>query len=238
MRLVLFLSSLWTSPRDLFRWLLFELGAGYYTEKLATGPEAALRVEFADFLSPPPGARVLDVGCGPGHLARLLARRGCRVTAVDRGWRLLRIARRWTACDPQTASLSIEFRRAPGESLPFPDNSFDLAIATTVIYFVAHPQAVLREMVRVTRPGGIVATLDPHASMDRRSVREYCQRRHFSPADTRKLLAWAIASERCLRFEEGELRAMLSAAGLQSLILERRMAGLVWFARGSKPRPR
>ncbi|MBI1749611.1 MAG: methyltransferase domain-containing protein [Acidobacteria bacterium] len=229
------MSPLWNSPRDWFRWLLFEIGAGYYTEKLATGPEAELRAEFAEFLAPPCGARVLDVGCGPGHLARLLARRGCRVTGVDRGRRLLRLARRWAAQDPEAAARSIEFHRAPAERLPFSGGVFDLTLATTVVYFVAQPAAVLREMVRVTRPGGTVATLDPHASMNRRSVRDFCERRHLGPQDTRKLIAWAIASERCLRFEAHELRALLVAAGLEAIELDRRMAGLVWFARARKP---
>lgn len=229
------MSPLWNSPRDWFRWILFEIGAGYYTEKLASGPEAELRAEFAEWLSPAAGARVLDVGCGPGHLARLFAHRGCCVTGVDRGRRLLRFARRWPSLQTAGAAHSIQFHRAPAERLPFPDNSFDLVTATTVVYFVAKPAVVLREMVRVTRPGGIVATLDPHASMDRRSVRDYCERRRLGPQDTRKLLAWAIASERCLRFEAHELRALFAAAGLASIELERRMAGLVWFARGRKP---
>ena len=229
------MSPLWNSPRDWFRWFLFEIGAGYYTEKLASGPEAELRAEFAEWLSPAAGARVLDVGCGPGHLARLFAKRGCSVTGVDRGRRLLRLARRWAAQDPETDARSIEFHRASAECLPYADDTFDLVTATTVVYFVAKPAAVLREMVRVARPGGIVATLDPHASMDRRSVLDYCERRRLGPQDTRKLLTWSIASERCLRFEEHELRALLADAGLASIELERRMAGLVWFARGRKP---
>ncbi len=229
------MSPLWNSPRDWFRWFLFEIGAGYYTEKLATGPEAELRTEFADWLAPSAGTRVLDVGCGPGHLARYLARRGCRVTGVDRGRRLLRQARRWAARDAEAAAHPIEFHRAPGERLPFSEDSFDLTAATTVIYFVAQPSAVLGEMVRVTRPGGTIAMLDPHSSMDRRSVREYCERRRLGPQDTRKLLTWAIASERCLRFEEHEIRALLAGAGVESIELERRMGGLVWFARARKP---
>jgi ubiquinone/menaquinone biosynthesis C-methylase UbiE len=154
---------------------------------------------------------------------------------VDRGRGLLRRARRWAAGDPAAAAPAIEFLRSPAERLPFPDDSFNLVTATTVIYFVAQPAAVLREMVRVTRPGGIVATLDPHASLNRRTVRDYCERQHLNAQDTRKLLTWAIASERCLRFEEDELRALLAAAGLVSIELERRMSGLVWFARARKP---
>lgn len=225
----------WNSPRDWFRWFLFEIGAGYYTEKLAAGPEAELRAEFAEWLSPRSDARVLDVGCGPGHLAREFARRGCRVSGVDRGRNLLRRARRLAAQDPEAAARSIQFHVAPAERLPFPENLFDLTTATTVIYFVAQPAAVLREMVRVTRPGGMVATLDPHASLDRRSMRDYCERRRLNRQDTRKLLTWAIASEQCLRFEESELRSLLAAAGLESSELERRMEGQVWFARARKP---
>lgn len=229
------MSPLWNSPRDWFRWFLFELGAGYYTDKLASGPEAQLRIEFADWLVPAAGARVLDVGCGPGHLAREMARRGCCVTGVDRGRRLLRLARTWTAQDSNAAVRAIQFLRAPGERLPFADDSFDLVTATTVIYFVAKPADVLREMVRVTRPGGVVATLDPHASLDRRTMRDYCERRRLNRQDTRKLLTWAIASEQCLRFEERELRELLGAASLVAIEMERRLGGLVWFARGRKP---
>ncbi len=216
------------------KWLLFEIGAGYYTRKLATGPEADLRPEFADFLSPPPGSRVLDVGCGPGHLARWLARRGCQVTGADRGWRLLRLARRLAARE----SLPIHFERAPAERLPFADASFDLALATTVVYWVERPEAVVREMVRVTRPGGRVATLDPHAAMGVASVRSYCESRGLNRQDTGKLVAWARASERSRRFTEDALRGLLAGAGLTELVLERRMGGLVWFARGAVPAKR
>ncbi len=220
------------SPRDWAKWLLFELGAGYYARKLATGPEADLRREFADFLAPPAGTQVLDVGCGPGHLARWLARRGCHVTAVDRGWRLIRIARRLAARE----GIGIRFKRAPGERLPFPDGAFDLALATTVIYWAERPAAILREMVRVTRPGGVVATLDPHASMNVNSVRAYAASRRLDRRDARKLVAWARASEHSLRFGEEELRQLLLGAGLTDLHLERRMGGLAWFARGTVPR--
>lgn len=218
-----------SSPRDWLKWLLFELGAGYYARKLATGPEADLRREFIEFVVPAPAACVLDVGCGPGHLARWLARRGCQVTGVDRGWRLIRIARRLAAREGVS---SVRFERAPGERLPFADAAFDLTVATTVIYWVERPDAVLREMVRVTRTGGRVATLDPHASMSVASVRAYCESRRLNRQDTRKLAAWAHASERSRRFTEGELRSLLAGVGLTELHLERRMGGLVWFARG------
>ena len=220
--------------RDWLKWLLFELGAGYYTRKLAAGPEAELRREFAEFLSPPAGTRVLDVGCGPGHLARWLAQRGCQVTGVDRSWRLVRIARRLAARE----GLPVRFERGSGEQLPFADAAFDLTLATTVIYWVERPEAVLRQMVRVTRAGGTVASLDPHAAMSVSSVEAYCRSKGLTGQDARKLVAWARASEHSLRFTEEELRRLLTGAGLAELRLERRMGGLVWFARGTVPAQR
>lgn len=222
--------ALRTALRDLGKWLLFELGAGYYTRKLASGPEADLRSDFLLFLAPAPGTRVLDVGCGPGHLARELARRGCQVTATDRGVRLIRIARSLA----RREKVSVQFERVPGARQPFPDGAFDLVLATTVLYWVERPEAVLAEMVRLTRPGGTVATLDPHASMSVAAIRDYCSRHALHPRDARKLITWAQASERSIRRDEASLRGFLAAAGLTSLVLERRLDGMVWFARGSK----
>lgn len=174
---------------------------------------------------------MLDVGCGPGHLARELARRGCQVTGVDRGWRLIRLARRLAVRE----GVQVCFEHAPAERLPFPESAFDLTLATTVIYWVERPAAVLREMLRVTRADGSIATLDPHARMSVASVKAYSRSRGLNRQDTRKLVAWARASEHSHRFTEQALRRLLAGAGLAELHLERRMGGLVWFARGRVP---
>jgi SAM-dependent methyltransferase len=51
----------------------------------------------------------------------------------------------------------LEIQHAPAESLPFPDAAFDASLAQLVVHFMADPVAGLREMGRVTRPGGVVA---------------------------------------------------------------------------------
>jgi ubiquinone/menaquinone biosynthesis C-methylase UbiE len=225
------------SAGDYLKWLLFEFGAGYYARKLASGPEADLRADFAEFLLHSIRHRtgapltVLDVGCGPGHLARLLAKKNCQVTAVDRGVRLLRLARRLA----RREGVSVNFQNFTADSLSFPDHSFDASCATTVIYFVADPARVLREMTRVTRPGGIVATLDPSSAMSVSAMREYGLRHRLSARDCRKLNAWAVAARFNRRFFEVELIALLQSAGLTDCSLLPKLDGLVWFARGFVP---
>lgn len=97
------------------------------------------------------GQRVLDVGCGPGALTTELCRRlgPAAVTAVDPSEPFVAAARE------RHPEVSVE--RASAEQLPFPDRTFDAALAQLVVHFMADPVTGLREMARVTREQGVVA---------------------------------------------------------------------------------
>jgi SAM-dependent methyltransferase len=128
----------------------FAVGADAYDRFMGrySVPLAAL---FVDFIPVAAGQRVLDVGCGPGALTAELARRlgPDAASAVDPSESFVAAVRaRYPA---------VAVRRAAAEQLPFPDGAFDAAVAQLVVHFMAEPVVGLREMGRVTRPGGVVA---------------------------------------------------------------------------------
>jgi ubiquinone/menaquinone biosynthesis C-methylase UbiE len=106
---------------------------------------------FADFSRVEAGQRVLDVGCGSGVLTEELARRvgADHVAGVDPSPLL-------EACAERVPDA--ELKQGSAESLPWPDDSFDSALAQLVVHFMDDPAAGAAEMQRVTRPGGVVAT--------------------------------------------------------------------------------
>ena len=110
-----------------------------------------LSAQMADLAGVRDGQQALDVGCGPGALtAELVARLGPGgVAAVDPSAPFVAAARERFP--------GIAVQQAPAEQLPFPDDRFDAALAQLVVHFMADPLAGLREMRRVTRPGGGVA---------------------------------------------------------------------------------
>jgi ubiquinone/menaquinone biosynthesis C-methylase UbiE len=126
----------------------------------ATPAHRRIRTRFLTFVPVRPGDRVLEVGCGTGVVLRDLASRvGARgaVTGLDRSRALLAVARR--LCRGARGG-RIRLRRGDAARLPFADARFDAALAITAILHVADPLAVVRELVRVTRPGGRVALQD------------------------------------------------------------------------------
>jgi len=104
-----------------------------------------------------PDARVLDVGCGPGTITAGLADRvpQGRVTGIDAAPEIVEQARR--AAGGRT---NADFAAADVYALGFPDGSFDVVHAHQVLQHLGDPVRALREMRRVTRPGGLIAARD------------------------------------------------------------------------------
>lgn len=97
------------------------------------------------------GRAVLDVGCGDGALSVAFHRGGAAaVFGCDADPRMIARARERSA----GSGARIDYLLARAEQLPFADDSFDVVAIVTVLCFVADPQAALREIARVLKPGG------------------------------------------------------------------------------------
>ncbi len=102
----------------------------------------------------PAGGHVLDVGCGPGHLANRLARdHDLEVTGLDLDPAMIERARA-NADRSVATNLRPTFEVASVSALPFPDRSFDLVVSTLSMHHWADATAGQAEIGRVLRPGG------------------------------------------------------------------------------------
>jgi SAM-dependent methyltransferase len=105
------------------------------------------------------GMRVLDVGCGPGSITRGLAEivGPGEAVGLDASADVLAVARSEAAT---RGVANLRFEQGDAYELPFADDTFDVVFAHQVLQHLREPAAALREMLRVVKPGGLVAVRD------------------------------------------------------------------------------
>jgi SAM-dependent methyltransferase len=172
---------------------------GRYSRRLAGA--------LADFAGVGGDTRVVDIGCGPGALSEELVRRlgAGRVAAAEPAEAFVAACRR--RCP------GVDVRLAPAEALPWPDATFDAALAQLVLTFMRDAPAGVREMRRVVRPGGGVAACswDLRGGMTMlRTFWEAARRVRDDPPDESGM-RWNTPDE---------LRELWSLAGLQDVVVE------------------
>jgi SAM-dependent methyltransferase len=167
------------------RWRTAENSAGYLLPHLS--PDQAL----------------LDVGSGPGTITLDLAERVGHVTALEHTAAALDLTR---AEADRRGRADLEFVVGDVHELPFEDARFDVVHAHQVLQHVADPVVALREMRRVTKPGGLIAVRDSDYAakgwyprlpeLDRwMALYQRCARANGGEPDAgRHLLAWALAA--------------------------------------------
>jgi SAM-dependent methyltransferase len=135
---------------------LWETHAEWWIEEFTEGADP----EYSEQILPMAAdelagyARVLDVGCGDGQIARLLAERGADVVGVDRTWNQITVA--------AERGGGPAYARADAAGLPFASGSFDAAIACLVFEHIDDLDGAIAEVARVLRPGGRFALFLNH----------------------------------------------------------------------------
>ncbi len=180
-------------------------------------------VQAADF---PPGALVLDCGCGPGLVARAFLEAGFRVVGVDLSAEMIDRARRRCA---EFGTLAQFIHTSLFDSALDREGPFDAAVSRYVIHHVVDPLAFVKRQVELVRPGGAVvasdhlADPDPTAAATHHAIEVGRDRTH-----TRNLTP-------------GGLVDLFARAGLNSIRLEEESFALdfdEWFDRGSPSQPK
>lgn len=133
---------------------VFNVLAPFYD--LATKPLAGLRDRVVDFTDAGSGSTILDVATGTGEQALAFAKKGYEVVGIDISGAMLKVANK------KNKYGHVRFEAADATNLPFEDSSFDV----TCVSFALHDMpltvraSALKEMVRVTRPTGLIVIVD------------------------------------------------------------------------------
>lgn len=124
---------------------------------------AQIKTALLDLLAPAPGARVLDAGCGTGVDVFALAERvgqSGKAVGVDLSEELVTQAN-----GRSDGSLPVEFQQADATALPFEDGVFDAVRSERVLQHIPEPLRAVKELLRVTAPGGRILAADPDHGM-------------------------------------------------------------------------
>ena len=128
----------------------FDSTVPYYVAHRLRYPPGLLRLTLAQ-LDFKPGARVLDLGCGPGFLANEFARLGCAVTGIDPSANMLAAAR----AEAATMGVAVDYRLGSSLDLDRLDDRFDLVVLGRAFHWMERA-ATLRALDGIVEPGGAV----------------------------------------------------------------------------------
>jgi len=206
-----------------------QVGLAFFEESHRTALFEGLMRAFVKFVAPDPMWSVLDLGCGPGGLARILAPSVAHVVGVDTDPSIIELARQAAL----TEGLSnLTFDRGKLAVLPYPPGHFDAVLAANLLYQFSNPLSGAREMARVARPGGAVAMINPSIKLTTGVAKAQLEKYVWSDFERGMLVSWASYVDAGRVFTDQHAATLFAQAGLQDTQTATTMDGLFLMVQG------
>jgi 2-polyprenyl-3-methyl-5-hydroxy-6-metoxy-1,4-benzoquinol methylase len=184
--------------------------------------------EWINGQSIPSGARVLELGCGPGALAIDLARRAYHVTAVDHSKHML-------ACLAQAAKTNgvcIDSQAVDIYDTGLPSAFFDAVIGASILNVVTRPADLIAEALRLTKPGGMLSFYLPNTQLNRSNIKRFIRQHQLAAASAAILLTWG---RHATKLSDELAVTLLRQAGVEQISLRTYFGGMVSSVSGLRP---
>lgn len=177
--------------------------------------------------SPWKGKSVLDVGCGTGRILFRGMDEAESLNGVDLSPEMIKAAKQLLG---KKANLSV----ADAYELPFDADQFDISLSTCVMFLLPEPEKGISEMVRVTKPVGTIAMLNPSQKMGLESAEVYAEQHEMDGFEKETLMKWSNISTRRHRYDPDEFSSLLAEFGVRRVEHHEVLDGLALVTIGIK----
>ncbi|WP_408011636.1 class I SAM-dependent methyltransferase [Pseudalkalibacillus sp. A8] len=170
------------------------------------------------------GANILDVGCGTGRLLLRGVDEAEHVTGVDLSSEMIKASKQNFFL--HNRDYKSTFLVADAYELPFENDRFQVSLSTCVMFLLPEPDKGLKELIRVTSPGGTVTMLNPSKKMNQLNAYEYSKNNNLTGFEQTTLLKWSNVSTHRHRYSTEELTALLKVLGAKEVVHQVVLDGL------------
>lgn len=175
--------------------------------------------------------RLIDVGCGTGRLIQKLAPHTALAVGMDFSIEMVQRAQALMSNNRQFAHIC--FLQGDVEAIPFPNESFNIGLATCLIFLMPEPKVALREINRVLEIHGLMAMLNPSSRLNDATAEAFIVRNQLADQEAMFLRKWANVAQRKNRLTADDWEIIVLESGFSVVWHEPVLddLGLLTFAR-------